>query len=288
MINSANIPDNELDILRTYFPKGVVALDLETTGLSPLIDKVIELSAIKITPHSVEIFSELINPQIPIPEHTIAIHGITNSMVAKAPESKIVFPKFFAFTEKLPIIAHNAKFDIGFLVFGSHQLGLELTSGQVYCSCQMAKKCISGVPNHKLSILAAHLEIDLLNHHRAFDDALACLRIYARSLLSCNQEKIQLALKESFQFKIDDFKKLKEDGPSSKKISSEVFEQLKKAVTTQAPIKIRYSGGSYKNELRPIRPISLLPLPGGDVLYALCLLSNYHKSFALHKIKEVV
>lgn len=288
MENATNIPCDELDILRKYFPEGVVAIDVETTGLSPLIDQVIELSAVKITQDGIEIFSELINPQISIPEHTVAIHGITDSMVANAPEYKTIFPKFFEFSNGLPFIAHNAKFDIGFLVFGSHKLGLELTTGSVYCSCQMAKKCISGVPNHKLSILAEHLGIRLINHHRAFDDAQACLRVYAKSLLRTEEKHRNHVMEESFLFKIDDFRKNQNESITHKKIKSEIVEQLTKAVVSQEVIQIKYSGGSHKNELRPIKPISLLPLPGGDVLYALCLLSNHHKSFALHKIKEVV
>lgn len=287
--NNSFLSRDELDVLNLYFPKGVVAIDVETTGLSPLIDKVVELAAIKITGDKIETFSQLINPLIPIPQKTIDIHGISDQMVKDAPTSKEVWPIFLSFAAGLPLIAHNAKFDIGFLVFESHQLKLELPQGEVFCSCQIAKRCIFKVPNHKLSILAKHLDIPLVNHHRAFDDAVACLRIFAKSLLMSDDVLRKKALKDSFLFEISDFQKTKELKNSlNSKEGLPLIELLTPAIEGQKTIQIKYNGGSHKNELRSVRPVALLPLPSGDVLYALCLLSNHHKSFALHKIKEVI
>lgn len=66
-----------------YFPKGIVAFDLETTGLSPLLDKIIEISAIKIT-DKIETFHSLIDPKIPIPDITSKIHGLYDEDVKGA------------------------------------------------------------------------------------------------------------------------------------------------------------------------------------------------------------
>ena len=62
---------------------------------------------------------------------------------------------------------------------------------------------------------------------------------------------------------------------------------LKETVETQNELEIIYRGGSHKGEWRPIRPVSLLPMPNGNMLYAHCLLSDIYKSFALHKIQDV-
>ena len=91
------LSDTEKENLLRSFPNGIVAVDLETTGLSPLIDKVIELSAIKITPYGEETFDQLIDPRIDIPQFTIDIHGITNDMVQGKPLYSDVLPDFINF-----------------------------------------------------------------------------------------------------------------------------------------------------------------------------------------------
>ena len=74
----------EIDALRKSFPEGVVFFDLETTGLSPLVDQIIEIGAIKVTTQSVDCFSSFVNTEIKIPESTIKIHGITDHMVRES------------------------------------------------------------------------------------------------------------------------------------------------------------------------------------------------------------
>ncbi|MBT6325321.1 MAG: 3'-5' exonuclease, partial [Bdellovibrionales bacterium] len=110
------ITSSELDALRIEFPNGVVFFDLETTGLSPLVNKIIEIGAIKIANDSVSYFSTLINPKVKIPEATIKIHKITDDMVEDSELIEQVLPRFMSFISDHSLVAHNAKFDIGFLV----------------------------------------------------------------------------------------------------------------------------------------------------------------------------
>jgi len=171
-----------------HFPDGLVAIDLETTGLSPLVDKIIEIAAFKITPSGDSVYETLINPEISIPAHTIAIHNISDEMVSNSPKLHEVLGELNQFFENLPIVAHNAKFDLGFIVIGLQRLKVELSDSIIYCSCKMARASHKEIANHKLSTLVKEFNIPLVNHHRALDDAFAALKVFIKGLerLSAN------------------------------------------------------------------------------------------------------
>lgn len=279
----------ERSVLLDFFPRGVVGMDLESTGLSPMIDRIVELSAFKILPSSmeVEVFDQLINPGGPIPPRAIGIHGITDEMVSQAPSCAEVMPRFLEFLHGLPIIAHNAKFDIGFIVFSSIQLGLEWGASPVYCSCQLARKTLGHtVANKRLPTLASHFGIPLFQAHRALSDAAAALHVYAQCLLSLapgGGERSQ-RVAESHLFTMTDFLTVgQEQGtglPGHLKL-------LLEKIPDQGPLEIKYRGGHHQGKFRPLCPVSLLLLPQGHCLYAHCLLSDQYKSFFLSKIAEV-
>src|SRR5690606_3617822 len=108
---------SELQTLLRFFPQGLVAFDLEMTGLSPLLDKIIEIAAIKILPDGqIESFHTLVNPLIEIPKKTTEFHMITDEMVKDAPTLKRPLKNFIEFYGNLPLVAHNAQFDVGFLI----------------------------------------------------------------------------------------------------------------------------------------------------------------------------
>ena len=252
-------------------------MDLETTGLSPLIDKIIEIAAIKITPQNgVEIFSELINPEIPIPEYTIDIHGISDQMVESAATIRETLPNFLEFIEDLPLIAHNAKFDLGFLIFQMHQLELPLKRNKIYCSVHQSRKSIEDCENYKLGTLAKFLDVALESHHRATDDALASMRIFAHCIEKSNH-KISKHLYDFSHYDQGSTIELPEN-----------LNLLYDALPIQKELLMKYKGGSMKNQWRAVKPVSVLPMPQGSILYAKCLHSDLYKSFSLKKITDVM
>lgn len=259
------------------FPKGLVVFDLETTGLSSLCDKIIEIGAIKIT-HNGEVFefATLINPNIEIPSKSTSIHGITNDMVKNAPKIEHSIKSFYNFIEELPLVAHNAQFDIGFIIFQFHLFNILPKPNNVYCSCQYARKMIKKSPDHKLSTLCKHLNIPLLNHHRAVDDAIATTELLSHSI---KQDKELDQIQRAKIYSLDEFQESTEQ--------SEIHKKIIQITKSEASAKMIYSGGSLKNKWRPIKPVGLLPTPRGDVLYAHCLVSDLYKSFLLKKIVEV-
>lgn len=274
---SISLPEDHTRRLLRAFPEGVIVFDLETTGLSSLCDKIIEVGAIKILPNQeVRQFSTLINPEIEIPKRSTDIHGITNQMVADAPKVDVVMKSFHGFIENYPLVAHNAQFDVGFIIFQFHLHGIEANANPIFCSCQYARKSIKSAQNHKLSTLCKHLDIELENHHRAVDDALATTYLMSHAI----KKDIELKfLKRSKIYQLDEFHQIQEQ--------SETHQKIIEISKNEAAAKMIYQGGSMKNTWRPVMPVGLMPTPRGDVLYAHCLVSDLYKSFLVKKITEI-
>lgn len=262
----------EHDALERVFPEGLVSIDLETTGLSPLVDRIIEISLVKWTPRAITIQTEFVDPERDVLPESTAIHGITNEMLLDAPPLRSVLTRYRDFVADLPLVAHNAKFDLGFLIFNLHQENLSFGAQSVYCSCQTAKVAFKEAPNYKLSTLCQELGITLESHHRAEDDALAALQVFARSIAQTPSIRPVFHTQD---FSRQNFNELPEH-----------LLGLKKKVRQGHIIEIQYRGGSHKNQWRPVQCVSLLPLPHGNVLYARCLLSDFYKSFLLHRIEK--
>lgn len=270
------LTNSEHKLLLEFFPEGLIAIDLETTGLSPLVDRIIEIAAFKITSVGVSVYDTLINPEIPIPEHTTAIHNITDEMVASSPKLIDVLAEFKEFLGELPIVAHNAKFDLGFIVMGLQREKIKLSSSLIYCSCKMARITHKEMTNHKLGTLVKELNIPLVNHHRALDDAYASLMVFVKGLERLSNK--DLLKSYGLLFSLDQFDELKTENLPVH------LEELNKLVKESAVIEIQYSGGNHKNKFRPVKLTSLLNTPDGNILYARCLWSDIYKSFKLNKI----
>ena len=91
-----------------------VVFDLETTGFSPIKDKIIEIGAVKVENGKItERFSTFVNPKIPIPFRITQLTSITDQMVMDAPDIETVLPQFLEFIGDAVLVAHNASFDVG-------------------------------------------------------------------------------------------------------------------------------------------------------------------------------
>ena len=269
---------NESSKIFDFFPQGLICLDLETTGLSPLLNRIVEIAGIKITPEGIEKFSSLVNPGITMDARNIAIHKISNEMVKDSPPLSEVLPKFMEFAGNLPLLAHNAQFDLGFIIYGLHQLKLPFPHNKVFCTVKLSRLVFKEFAHFKLGILAEKLKIQVKNAHRAEDDAMVCLEVLKQGLLRASEKD----LSGSFLFHLDDFHII--DNFELK----DHLKLLQEKIDSQGIMRIKYLGGSRKNEPRPIRPLSLLPLPQGNVLYAHCLDSNLYKMYNLNKITECI
>jgi DNA polymerase-3 subunit alpha (Gram-positive type) len=159
-----------------------VVFDLETTGLSAKNDRIIEIGAVKIVDGNiVDEFSQLIDPEISIPKHITEITSITNDMVEGKPYIKDILPLFKEFIGDCTLVAHNANFDMGFIREKMKLEGIKVDN-PVLDTLELSRAVFPNLKSHKLNIVAKHLDISLVNHHRAVDDASATGEILLKIL----------------------------------------------------------------------------------------------------------
>jgi DNA polymerase-3 subunit epsilon len=286
---SLHLTPKEVQSLMALFPQGLVAIDVETTGLSALTDKIIELAAVKLNPDgSEETFHTLVNPLVTISQANSNIHGLTNLDLQEAQSLKKPLRYFWDFCGTKPLLAHNALFDIAFLVKGSYDMGLETPLQRTYDSCRLARSWFkqpsleSHLPkpaNFKLSTLADFFDLNM-KAHQALDDALAALKMCARLLALIPAERHAEFRERAFSQALSQFKS------TQSFILPRHLQDLPPFLANHTPLLIRYTGGTHDLEWRPVKPIALLPMPKGPVLYGICQLSHLNKSFVLKRIKE--
>ncbi len=283
--------DEKTQLLRV-FPHGIVAVDLETTGLSPLVDRIIEIAAVKITARGdEEVFHQLINPLVDITPENAAIHGLTNELLKDSPTLKRPLRAFWDFVGRTPLLAHNALFDMAFLMKGSHDFMLEPPTARAYDSCRWGRALFKkdpttaapalvpgGPANFRLSSLAEFFGIPL-QHHIAMEDAFACLKIMGGLIGRTPPEKHEDFKLRAFTISLTQYKK------DAAFVMPTRFEEMRPLIRLQSPLDIQYTGGTQGAEWRPVRPIALIPMPKGPVLYAECLTSKMNKSFVLKRIQ---
>ena len=159
-----------------------VVFDIETTGFSNQNDKIIEIGAVKVVDGTItEKFSTFVNPQVPIPFEIEKLTSITDEMVMGANTIDIVLPKFLAFCEGCILVAHNARFDTGFIAKNARDLNLP-ADYTIVDTVGLARVLLPELHNFKLDTVAKELSVSLENHHRAVDDAGCTAEIYVKFL----------------------------------------------------------------------------------------------------------
>ena len=155
-----------------------VVFDLETTGMNGRINRIIEIGAVKVIKGCVtDTFSELVDPKQCIPSYISQKVHITDSMVSGKREIEEVLPDFIAFVGDLPLAAHNAPFDMSFLLANAERMGIEINNPVIdtlYLSRKFNKECAK----HNLGYLADFFGLGLKNAHRACYDAAATQKLY--------------------------------------------------------------------------------------------------------------
>lgn len=157
-----------------------VVFDLETTGLSATRNRIIEIGAVKfVDGKEVGRFSEFVNPRVPIPYFIEKLTSISDDMVLDADPIEVVLPKFLEFSEGAVFVAHNADFDMGFVLHNAQKLGIEVDATYLD-TVSIARKLIPDISRFRLNNVAKKLGVSLENHHRAVDDASCTAEIFMK------------------------------------------------------------------------------------------------------------
>lgn len=173
----ANIVDDGVPIV--YHPTSepleeatYVVFDVETTGLSSVYDTIIEIAGVKMrNGEIIDRYESFANPHSPLPEKIVEITQITDDMLQDAPEVDVVLKEFYEWVGDSVLVAHNAAFDIGFLNVGYEKINLPKIQQPVIDTLELARFLFPQLGNHRLNTLCNHLQVELVQHHRAIYDA---------------------------------------------------------------------------------------------------------------------
>ena len=167
-----------------------VVFDLETTGFSSSVHKIIEIGAVKVENGAISgRFSTFVNPKTPIPYRIEEITGINDEMVMGARLIEDVLPEFMDFCGGAVMVAHNSDFDMSFIKYNLKQQGRE-EEFTVLDTVALARSLLPGLNRFKLDNVAKALGVPLQNHHRAVDDAECTAGIFIKFIQMLNDRGI--------------------------------------------------------------------------------------------------
>jgi len=164
------------------FPENYVVIDIETSGLDPEKDEIIEIGAVKVKDQEViDKFNFLIKPQKPISSKIEGFTNITNDMLqTNGVDISVAMKLFISFIENLPLVAHNIEFDYSFLRKACSECGLNLISNQSIDTLAIARRKLKNVSNYKLETLANFFEIEVSSMHRSLSDCELTYQVYEK------------------------------------------------------------------------------------------------------------
>ena len=167
-----------------------VVFDIETTGLSPTNNRIIEIGAVRIKDGRIQdTFSEFVNPEVPIPYTITKLTSITDAMVQNAPTIEVILPKFLEYIGDASVVAHNATFDTGFIRENAKRLGLVFDS-TIVDTMTLAHILLPELGKYTLDRLCKQFGVVNEHHHRACDDAAATAEIFVKMIKMIKEKGI--------------------------------------------------------------------------------------------------
>ncbi len=259
-----------------------VAFDIETTGLKPVFDRIVEIGSVKFRGERVlETFGGLVDPQIPIPAETTRVHGITDQMVKGKPVIDQVLSDFVAFIGDAVPVAHNSSFDVSFIAYDLSRLHLTASSLPILDTCSLSRSLFPGLPSHSLENLAKWFYIHFKTSHRAVADAKICMKIFKECILKLGDPK-KVPLKKIIPY----------NGPLfyfnyGAVLFEEPYRLIGEAFQSNTNVDIVYQKASGETTVRRITPLSVGTIRNGIIIEAFCHLRQEKRSFRLDRIVQV-
>lgn len=206
----------EQDVISSY-----VAVDLETTGLDPKRDKIIEIGAVRVTEDTPgATFESFVNPYRSLEEHIISLTGIRDGQLKTAEGIETVISRFLDFAGDLPILGHHIIFDYSFLKraavnkgFGFERQGVD--------TLKLARKFIPEDRSKKLLDSCLYFGIEMKQSHRALSDAFAAHELYQSMKFKYGQMEPEAFCSTRLIYKV------KKEQPASKRQKEHLQDLLK-------------------------------------------------------------
>ncbi len=260
-----------------------VAFDLETTGLSPKLDRIVEIGAIRFDGDGRELglFQSLVNPGRPSSPGARAVHGIDDASLSVAETAERVIPRFLEFLgtpERTTLLAHNAAFDAGFLGSELTRLGRAWPEFKVVDTLHLARKVRPDLRSHRLEIMAGLYGISKQGMHRALGDSRRVMELF----LALNRTGESDPGRDLLAYPFRD--------ASEAPAVPVGWDDLSRAIEAGHAIRMIYAGGSRGSAPREITPRRFEHHGGSTYVVALCHLDRVEKSFRLDRVQtyEVV
>lgn len=176
--------------------KNYIAVDVETTGLNPARDKLLEVGAVKVKNGEVcEKYNKLIHTGIVLPERITELTGITNEMQKTGEKIADIMGEFVEFCEDLPILGHNVQFDFNFLKQNAVNFGFSFEKEGID-TLKIARKVLPNLESRTLQALCEYYQISVKNAHRALDDAYAAHQLYEKLWEQFSENPLDFAPKK--------------------------------------------------------------------------------------------
>jgi DNA polymerase-3 subunit epsilon len=159
-------------------------IDVETTGMRAMgSDRITDIAVVAVCgPRREVVFESLVRPGVPIPWRIAELTGITNQMVARAPEFSEIVDRLLGVLAGRVFVAHNARFDWGFVtaeVLRARGLALD---GPRLCTVRLARRLLSHLPSRSLDSLTMYFGLENQARHRAAGDAYVTAQLLSRLL----------------------------------------------------------------------------------------------------------
>ena len=258
------------------------AIDTETTGLTPVVDRIVEIGAVRFRGDEIiDTFEAFVNPGVPISSGAAAVNGITDDMVRGKPAIEEVIPRFIDFVGQAIPVAHHAPFDVGFLSYDISKLNLAVPDKPVLDTCVIPKRLFPHAGGYSLENLAWFLDIQSDTFHRALADAIVCMKILNRCVSEMGGRE-HVSLEEI----------LAVNGASVSLctggiVLDERHQSLQAALENGDEMEITYRDARGALSARTVTPLSLGVFRGAVMIEAFCHLRKGKRNFRLDRIVEM-
>ncbi len=255
------------------------SVDLETTGVNPVFNSIIEIGIVRFTlSGEMDVYETLVNPRAGIPPDATAIHGITDSEVESAPFIEDVIGDVTSFIQDSILVIQNPRFDLSFLEKEFCCADISTSSLMAIDTVRLAQSAFPDFDNHKLNYLCSELDIPI-TPHRALSDARGCMGVFIEVL-----KKLDPAgtwnLRDLLNYHGDFI------GPAIKRGRRKNTRSYKD-IQQGKMVRIKYRDSDGNVTVREIIPKDFIKYGKKSYVHAFCLLRGHDRYFQTSRIVDV-